>query len=317
MRRPDRGIVRFFAWAGLALGATFALYSGQVTTSLSLLEGIPGFPFAALLCVLFLLRWNELCSILADEGRLATRLPTRMLGLALALSPLAFAQYSAGSPELSAVSLVLVFYGASLLLNPTTLRIMFPYAGLCAAGMVAPTVIQYYVGEPMAGLATFLSARLVSLSGIPVVWHGTQFELVSRAGGLVTATVSPGCSSVFSVTTFLLLLGLMYFDMKKGVSATLKLAIIGVATLVLLNSARIGILIWAGYTGGAAALWGLHSWIGYAMLLGFYLVVLLVYSRMPGQRAGALSITQPLSARRIQAHRLLGGDPDTALWQLG
>ena len=253
-------------------------------TSLSLLEGIPGLPFVALLGALLLLRWNDMHSFLNDEGRLTTLLPTRVLGLGLALSPLAFVQYSAGSPELSAVSLVLVFYGTSLLLNPTTLRMLFPYAGLCAAGLTAPTAIQYFLGEPLAGLATYLSAGLVSFGGIPVVWHGTQFELVSRAGGLVTGTVTPGCSSVFSVTTFLGLLGLMHFDLKKEASATLKLAVVGIVALVLLNSARIGILIWAGYADGAAALWGLHYWVGYALFLGFYLVVLLVYSRTGGPK---------------------------------
>ena len=284
MRRPDRGVIRFLAWLGLALAATFALYSGQVMTSLSLLDGIPGLPFVALLCALLLLRWSDLHSFLDDEGRLSTLLPTRVLGLGLVLSPLALVQYSAGSPVLSAVSLVLVFYGTSLLLNPTTLRILFPYAGLCAAGLTAPTVIQYFLGEPLAGLATYLSARLVSLGGIPVVWHGTQFELVSRVGGLVTGTVTPGCSSVFSVTTFLGLLGLMHYDLKKEASATLKVAVVGVVSLVLLNSLRIGVLIWAGYSDGAAALWGMHYWFGYALFLGFYLVVLLFYAGMGGAR---------------------------------
>jgi exosortase/archaeosortase family protein len=284
LRRPDRGVDRFLAWLGLALAATFTLYSGQAVTSFTLLEGIPGFPFAALLGVLFVLRWKDMHSVLAEEGRLAGRLPTRMLGLCLALSPLVFIQYSAGSQELSAVSLVLVFYGTSLLLNPTTLRIMLPYAGLCALGVTVPAAVQYYIGGPLAGLATFLSAGLVRLGGIPVTWHGTQFELVSKAGGLVTGTVTPGCSSVISVTTFLGLLGLMHFDMKKEASATLKTAAVGVVALVLLNSARIGILIWVGYADGSAALWGLHYWIGYALFLGFYLVVLVVYSRMGGPR---------------------------------
>ena len=284
MRRPDRGVIRFLAWLGLALAAVFILYFGQFTNSLSLLEGIPGLPFVALLGVLLLLRWNDLHSFLNGEGRLVTRLPTRVLGLALALSPLAFVQYSAGSPELSAVSLVLVFYGTSLLLNPTTLRMLFPYAGLFAAGVTVPTAIQYFLGEPLAGFATYLSAGMVSLGGIPVVWHGTQFELLSRAGGLVTGTVTPGCSSVLSVTTFLGLLALMHFDLKKEVSATLKLAVVGVVSLVLLNSVRIGVLIWAGYSDGAAALWALHYWVGYALFLGFYLVALLAYSKMGGPK---------------------------------
>lgn len=282
MRRPDRGVIRFFAWLGLALAASLALYSTQVTTSLSLLEGIPGLPFAALLGVLLLLRWNDLHSLLAGEGRLATRLPTRTLGLGIALSPLAFVQYSAGSQELSAVSLILVFYGTSLLLNPTTLRAMFPYAGLCAAGLGAPAAIEYFFGEPLAGFATYLSAGMVRLSGIPVTWNGTQFEFVSRVGGSISGTVTPGCSSVLSVTTFLGLLGLMYFDQRREVGFTLKVALVGTVALVLLNSVRIGLLIWAGYSEGSAAIWGLHYWIGYAIFLGFYAAVLAVYFRVGG-----------------------------------
>ncbi len=278
MRRPDKGVIRLLAWLGLALTATALLYSNQVATSLSLLDGIPGFPFAALLGIILVLRWNDLHSFLDGEGRLATLLPTRALGLGLALLPLAFTQYSAGSPELSAVTLILAFYGTSLLLNPTTLRMLLPYAGLLAVGLTAPTAIQYLVGEPFAGFATYLSAGMVRLGGIPVVWQGTQFELVSKVGGSVTATVTPGCSSVPSVTTFLGLLGLMYFDMRKAAGFTLKLAVIGTVALVLLDSARIGILIWAGYVDGPAALWGLHSWFGYAMFLGFFMVVLVVYS---------------------------------------
>jgi len=297
LRRPDSGVIRLLAWLGLALAALLALYPGQVTTSLALLEGIPGLPFVALLCALLLLRWRDLHSYLNGEGRLATLLPVRVLGLGLALSPLAFAQYSADSPELSAVSIVLVLYGISLLLNPTTLRILLPYAGLSAAGVALPTAIQYFLGEPLAGLATYLSAGMVSLGGIPVVWHGTQFELVSRVGGLVTGTVTPGCSSVLSVTTFLGLLALMHFDLKKEVSATLKLALVGVVSLVLLNSVRIGILIWAGYADGAAALWALHYWVGYALFIGFYVVVLLAYSGMGGSKPAGV----PGEARRASS----------------
>jgi exosortase/archaeosortase family protein len=158
----------------------------------------------------------------------------------------------------------------------------------------------------MAALATYLSAHLLSLGGIPVTWHGTEFVLVSRAGGVVTGTVTPGCSSVFSVATFLGLLGLMYIDLKRGASATLKLAVAGVASLILLNSARIGLLIWVGYLDGAASLWSLHYWVGYAIFLGFYLVVLLVYNRVPGPRVRAQSIPQPLLARRAQASQAPG-----------
>ena len=194
--------------------------------------------------------------------------------------PLAFRQLSVGSLELSAVTLISVFYGSSLLINPLSLKIMLPYALLYSVGVTSPTILQTVFGEPLAGFSSALTAGMVSLSGIPVTWHGTQFEFVSKVGDTVTANITPGCSSVLSVTTFVGLLGLMHIDLKKELKSTVKLALVGAAALTVLNSVRIGILIWAGYSSGEAALWGLHNWIGYALFLGFYVATLVIYTNM-------------------------------------
>ncbi len=296
MSRFDSGTLRFAAWLGLASASCLLLYSGQVVTFFLLLDGklndtfgtaFPAIPFAALLAVLFLLRWGDLHALLLKEGGVRTRPWTRALGLFLAVFPLALAPYSAGSLELSAASLILVFYGTSLLISPGTARLLLPFAALYVAGVTAPAAIQYFWGEPLAGLASSLSAGIVNLAGIPVAWHGTEFTLMSRAGAPVTGTITPGCSSVLSVTTFLGLLGLMHFDFRKDARSTLEVAVVGSGALVLLNSLRIGALIWAGYTGGPDALWGLHNWVGYAIFLGFYLVVMAVYSGM-GRPGGKL-----------------------------
>jgi len=198
--------------------------------------------------------------------------------------PLAFRQFSDGSLELSAVTLISVFYGSSLLINPLSLKILLPYALLYSAGVTSPTILQTVFGEPLAGFSSALTAGMVSLSGIPVTWHGTQFEFVSKVGDTVTANITPGCSSVLSVTTFVGLLGLMHIDLKKELRSTVKLALVGAAALTVLNSVRIGILIWAGYSSGEAALWGLHNWIGYALFLGFYVATLVIYTNM-GKRS--------------------------------
>jgi exosortase/archaeosortase family protein len=299
LRRPDGGVLRFVAWLSLAVSVTFLVYPAQVYTFFLLLNGslddtfgtaFPAFPFAALLGVLFLLRWKDLHALLIRERGVTSRPWVRILGLALATLPLAFSQYSAGSLELSAASLIMVFYGTSLILNPSTDRILVPYASLYLAGVTVPGAIVYLFGEPLAGFSSWLSASMVDLAGIPVVWHGTEFELVSRAGDAITGVVTPGCSSVLSVTTFLGLLGLMYFDFRKSPVSTVKLAVVGTACLVLLNSARIGILIWAGYDAGAAALWGLHNWVGYAIFLGFYMVVLAVYSSIGRPKSPAAGL---------------------------
>jgi len=120
-----------------------------------------------------------------------------------------------------------------------------------------------------------------------MTWHGTEFQFVSRTGDLVAATVTPGCSSIVSVTTFIGLLALMHIDLKKDLSSTVKLAIAGVVALTILNAARITILAWIGYIDGSSALWDVHNWVGYALFLGFYLVTLAVYPRMGRQKISA------------------------------
>jgi exosortase/archaeosortase family protein len=187
------------------------------------------------------------------------------------------------------VAVILSFYGTSLMLNPLTRRITFPYAAIYSVGVAAPAVLQWAFGEPLAALSSELSQSFLSLGGIPLIWHGTQFQLVSRTGDLVAATITPGCSSIVSVTTFIGLLALMHIDLKKDLPSTIKLAVAGIVALTVLNAARITILVWVGYIDGAAALWGVHNWVGYALFLGFYLVTLAVYPKMGRQRTAALS----------------------------
>jgi len=289
----DIGVGRFVAWLSLALTSSLLFYSGEISTFTQLLNGrlvetfgtvFPALPFVTLLFILFALRWKELHALLLEERGLTSRPPTRVLGLWLVILPLAFRQLSVGSLELSAVTLISVFYGSSLLINPLSLKIMLPYALLYSVGVTSPTILQTVFGEPLAGFSSALTAGMVSLSGIPVTWHGTQFEFVSKVGDTVTANITPGCSSVLSVTTFVGLLGLMHIDLKKELKSTVKLALVGAAALTVLNSVRIGILIWAGYSSGEAALWGLHNWIGYALFLGFYVATLVIYTNM-GKRS--------------------------------
>ena len=224
MKGLDIGVGRFVAWLCLALTSSLLFYSGEISTFTQLLSGrlvetfgtvFPAFPFVTLLFILFALRWKELHAILLEEHGLTSRPSTRVLGLWLVILPLAFRQFSDGSLELSAVTLISVFYGSSLLINPLSLKILLPYALLYSAGVTSPTILQTVFGEPLAGFSSALTAGMVSLSGIPVTWHGTQFEFVSKMGDTVTANITPGCSSVLSVTTFVGLLGLMHIDLKK------------------------------------------------------------------------------------------------------
>ena len=283
--------IRFFVWIGVAV-ALSAVTAPSFITLLNQSLGdtfgnvFPAIPFAALLSLIFALRWRDLADVLAAEGSLGSQLATRVGGAAIVGALLVLEPLTRQAVETSGVAVILTFYGTSLAINPLTRRFMLPYAAIYSAGVGAPFLLQWAFGEPLAVLSSILSARLVGVFGLPVAWQGTQFELMSRTGDVVSSAVTPGCSSIISVTTFLGLLALMHMDLKKDVRSTLTLAVGGILVLVVLNSVRILLLMWVGYQDGADAFWGIHNWIGYALFVGFYLVALVVYSRMGGHGPG-------------------------------
>ncbi len=306
-RRPQRGEqlkagLRFIGWIGAAsvlTAGTAPNFIGLLNQSLGDTFGsvFPAIPFAALLALIFALRWKELERILASEGGLGSRVTTRIAGIAMVSLLFALEPLTGLTVETSGIAVVLTFYAASLVINPLTTRFMLPYALVYAAGVGAPAALQWAFGEPLAVVSSLLSGRMVGLLGFPVAWQGTEFELVSRSGDVVSGVVTPGCSSIISVTTFLGLLALMHLDLKKELRSTMSLALAGIAVLTLLNSVRIVFLMWIGYEDGANAFWGIHNWIGYALFLGFYLAILPIYSRM--------------GSRSYKSEALKTGDPYT------
>jgi exosortase/archaeosortase family protein len=251
----------------------------------------PAIPFAALLTLILALRWNELRELLAREQGLRFRAKTRLFGVLLLVGLAALEPVSGQTVETAGIAVVFTFYAASLAINPITERFLLPYAAIYAAGIGAPFALQWAFGEPLAYVSSIISSRFVGLLGLPVVWQGTQFQLASKTGDIINGVVTPGCSSIISVTTFLGLLALMHMDLRKDLRSTATLALAGIAVLTLLNSVRIMLLMWVGYSDGAAAFWGVHNWIGYALFLGFYLAALPIYSRMGGGRVGSYQVS--------------------------
>ena len=242
----------------------------------------PAIPFAALLTLIFALRWGDLRDLLTEEEGVKSMLGTRALGGAVVFALLALAPLTDQSVVSAGLAIILTFYATSLVVNPSTKTFLLPYAAVYAAGVGAPFALQWVFGEPLAILSADLSAGLVRLVGFPVAWQGTQFQLLSKTGDVINGVVTPGCSSIISVTTFLGLLALMHIDLRKDIRSTATLAVAGVGILTLLNSVRILLLMWVGYVEGSSAFWGVHNWIGYALFLGFYLAALPVYSKMGG-----------------------------------
>ena len=285
-------VIRFVGW--VALSAVLVLltapnFLGLLNQSLGDTFGsvFPAIPFAALLTLIFALRWKELEAVLAAERGWRSHPSTRTAGTLVLVALAAFQPLSGQNVASAGVAVVLTVYATSMVVNPLTKRFILPYAAVLAAGVGAPTVLQWALGEPLAGVSSTLSSWMVGLLGFPVTWQGTQFQFVSKTGEVLSGVVTPGCSSVISVTTFLGLLALMHLDMRKDLRSTVALAVVGTGALTVLNSVRIMILMWVGYLDGSGAFWGVHNWVGYAVFLGFYLAALPVYSRM-GRRSGAL-----------------------------
>jgi exosortase/archaeosortase family protein len=284
--------IRFLGWLALSVGLSLITapnFLSLLNQSLGDTFGsiFPAIPFAALLALIFALRWKELEAILSAEGGLRSHLTSRLTGAAVLGALVVLEPLSGQNVASAGVALVLTFYAVSLIVNPLAQRFLLPYAVVLAAGVGAPTVLQFAFGEPLAGVSAVFSAKLVGLLGFPVTWQGTQFQFVSKTGEVLSGVVTPGCSSIISITTFLGLLALMHLDLKKDARSTLMLAILGVGVLTVLNSVRIMVLLWVGYVDGSAAFWGVHNWVGYALFLGFYIAALPIYSRM-GRQGGEI-----------------------------
>jgi exosortase/archaeosortase family protein len=180
----------------------------------------------------------------------------------------------------------LVAYGALLAINPAMWKIMLPYASLYGLGLVSPLFMLDTLGAPLAAFSSFVAAGMTNALGIHVAWQGVSFGFVSAMGQPISAVVTPACSAVYSISIYLALLGLMYLDMGSSLTTTAKFAIVGVAVIPLLDSARIALMIWFGFVDGSAAFWGIHDWLGYIMFLAFYVAVLAAYSRTVNHVSG-------------------------------
>lgn len=89
--------------------------------------------------------------------------------------------------------------------------------------------------------------------------------------------MTAACSSLSSISVFLLLVAMMHIDLGKDWSLTVKMAVLCTAALVLLNGLRIGAFAWAWFIGGTELLTGAHDLIEYAIFVGFYSATTFAY----------------------------------------
>ena len=285
--RFDSWGVRFVLWLLSAVVLSVLVYFGELVSVVSKAEGMfsgefgSTFALGGLLILVFflLLRKDEFLYVLSEERGFTSKMSMRLGGLVLALAPILIRGFVPSSVAISAVFVVLVWVGLFLAITPSTFELLYPYTLLFIVFTVAPALVQVIVGEPLADVAAYLTGGVLSIAQVPGVWAGREFTIFSTSGVSVPVLITPGCSSISSISVFLLLTGLMHLDLRKRLSSTLIMAVVGFVGLTLLNALRIVALIWTGYSSGAEAMWSLHSWLGYAVFTVFYTAILLIYAR--------------------------------------
>jgi len=276
----DAGVRRLAFSTGAALVLSLLLYGNQTALLMSKVAEMSHgkfetiYPIVALVLVFVfvLLRLPDLCQTLSAEESLASRPVARLVGIFLILTPLSFISYAESSVVLSTVMVAVLWYGVFVALNPSTWKMLLPYASMCVVAALSPGLVESFAGGALADVTSFLTRRILDATGVPILWEGTALEFLSQNGSTIRLTIAPSCSGITYITTFLLLCGLMSLDLRKDASSAMKLAFAGTVALILLNALRLAILIWIGYAAGSEALWSVHNWLGYVIFSGFYAV---------------------------------------------
>ena len=295
-----RGIsYRLALWLGASAILSEALYPQQVSTLFSSVDGISAqnlginYPIAAVLFVgvFLLLKWRDFRGLLLEEGGLRTTPLVRLVGLFLSLSPLIFLpllESYENSISVAVLPVFLVFWGVSLLVNPSTLNMTLPYAAVVLAATLLVDPLTTLMGGSLVGVASLFSRLILSATGVHYSYSplpGPQLQFSSRLGQGLSIDITPYCSSISSISVFLLLVALMHIDLGKDWSSTAKIAVLGTVALVLLNALRIAAIVWAGVIGGLQLLTSLHEVIGYVIFVGFYGAAAFAYVRIGRPRS--------------------------------
>lgn len=275
---------RILLWICISTAVSALLYWRHAVTLLQeISEIVPGetqvYPIAGIVFVgaFILFKHREMMESLKKEAEMGLALKVRLAGLMLALAPTVLLQDMPVEMDISAAILATVWLGVFAAVNPKTSRMLMPYAALYLASTLSPKIIYPLAGEPLADFAVFIVGPAAKAIGIPVLQSGRSLTFTALNGEAISFTISPDCSSISSITVFLLLCGLMHLDLKKRASVTLLFAVMGTAVLTLLNALRIVILLWVGYVGGDWTLWNVHGWLGYAIMIGFYALAAKIY----------------------------------------
>jgi exosortase/archaeosortase family protein len=253
----------------------FQILKGDIGTS---------YPLAGIVLISFFLflRRSNIKEALEKQNPLNSHIIIRLIGLTLIFLPKIFSMGIESHDRtvylpLSSAIIMLLIYGSALTVSPKSLRILTPYLILGVTSVLSPLFLNDVMGLHLSLIVTNLVKGLTWLFRIPVSWMGTYAYITTVNGESIYTNISPGCSSISSISTFLLLTLLMHMDLQHEPKTTLKLSTFGTLVLILLNSMRITILIFSGYVAGPQLFNLLHKRLGYLIFTSFYIIALIIY----------------------------------------
>jgi|GEM_PF-1003942 exosortase/archaeosortase family protein len=238
---------------------------------------IPAYPLVALFFLVFciLLRYKDITSS-EEKSELSYNYIIRMLGFLLIVLPALSSSILYGyvdQMEFSAIAIVSCWFGLTILLKPYLLRRLLPYVTAFALCTVFVSLATPNLGYYLSVVETKISSFLTFLLRIPISWHSTSFLLTTESGNLLNQPITAACSGVASFSMLLLILVLLHFATNAKLSFTAKFGILAIPPLLMVNSARIVTMLWAGYSFGISTFWSLHGWFGYLLYSVYYAVI--------------------------------------------
>jgi len=253
------------------------VFSGVFDTS------VPAYPLAGMLFALMFisLRRREFSALLADTNR---DWGIMAVGVSIATIPffavLAIGSLFNDSYPFAGIALVCSWVGLVVALRPSLFRFLSPYllVYLVAVGFVG--LLTEALGDPLAIAVAAISNAITSLLRLPVQWSSVYISFMAAGNAPVSLYVSQECSGIASMSIFLMVIALIHLDMKPSLRASLLFAAGGSILFILLNSLRVVGLIVGGITGGVDLMWNLHGWLGYALYILGYSVIILFYTRI-------------------------------------
>ena len=142
-----------------------------------------------------------------------------------------------------------------------------------------PILVTGWLGEPSAIVIANTIAVIARILGFPVTSEGPVLIFASVTGGIISATIIPGCAGYDTIGVFIVLFSLMMLDIRLPLKRAWYILLLGLIGTWLLNILRIMVTVAAGYYWGRGALETVHENAVYIIFPLWYALFVYIYFR--------------------------------------